>query len=70
MGRNLGSSLEHVRAVDPRIRPGQSEAPDPKLVFGMYVLPTVPTVGAIFKQEAMREQSVDTIWTVYVTEPS
>ena len=47
MGRNLGSSLEPVKAVDPRIRPGQSEAPDPKLVFGIYVLPIVTELGAI-----------------------
>lgn len=28
-----------------------------------YVLPTGPTMGAIFKDEDLREQHVETIWT-------
>ena len=35
----------------------------------MYVLSTVPTVGAIFKDRALREQGfVETVWTAHVTE--
>ena len=35
----------------------------------MYVLPAIPTVGAIFKDAALRKQCVtDTIWKVYVAE--
>lgn len=34
-------------------------------VLGMYILPTVPRVGAL---EEWR--SIETTWTVYVTEPS
>lgn len=44
-------------------------APSP--VLGMYALPTVPTVGAIFKDKALRGQCVvETTRAVYVTEPS
>ena len=38
-------------------------------VFRTYVLLTVPMVGAIFKDAALRKQCVtDTIWKVYVAE--
>ena len=57
--------------ADSQDAPGQLEAPCPSPVPGMYVLPTIPTVGAIFKDAALREQSVaEIIWTVYVTELS
>jgi len=37
-------------------------------VLGIYVLPSVPTVGTFFKTEALRDQCVvETIWTEYVT---
>ena len=43
----------------------------PFLFLGMYILPTVPTVGAIFKNAALRDQcAVETIWMVGVIEPS
>lgn len=36
----------------------------------MYILLTIPIVGTIFKDTALREQSVaETIWTEYVPEP-
>ena len=42
----------------------------PSPVLEMYILPTVPTVGAIFKAAALREQCVvETIWAVDVAEP-
>ena len=57
--------------ADPGVGPGQSEAPHPSLVFGIYTLPTVPIGGAVFKEAALREQSVvGTIWMIYVPEPS
>lgn len=37
-----------------------------EVVFGMYALLTIPTVGAFFKDVALREQSVfETVWMVY-----
>ena len=40
-------------------------------VVGMYVLPTVLTVGAIFKDTALREQCViESIWAVSIAEPN
>lgn len=38
-----------------RIGPGQSEAPLPSPVLGMCSLPTIPTVGAIFRDTVLRE---------------
>ena len=39
-------------------------------VLEMRFWPIVSTVGAIFKEAALREQCViETIWTVYVAEP-
>ena len=35
--------------VDLPAEPGQPEAPHPRPIFGIYILPTVPTVAAIFK---------------------
>lgn len=41
------------------------------LVIEKYVLPTVPTTGAIFKDVTLREDGIiETICTEYVTEPS
>ena len=35
----------------------------------MYVLPAIPTVGAIFEDAALRKPCVtDTVWKVYVAE--
>ena len=43
----------------------------PSPVLGMCVPPTVPTVEAIFKDTALREQCVvKTIQTVHMTEPT
>ena len=39
-------------------------------IFGMYALPTVSTLGAGFRNVALREECVaETIWTESVTEP-
>ena len=35
--------------VDTRVRSGQSEAPTPSPILGIYVLPTVPIDGIVFK---------------------
>ena len=54
-----------------KLDPGSWMLLTPSLVLGMYVLPTVPTVGAGFRDTALREQcAVETIWTVHVTESS
>ena len=54
-----------------RTGPELSEAPHPLTVLGIYILPTMPTVGAIFKDTDLREQEVfETIITEYMTEPS
>lgn len=38
--------------------------------LGMYIVPTLPTAKAIFKDAALRGQCVvETIWTAYLTEP-
>ena len=40
-------------------------------ILGIYILPTGPTVGAIFKDTALRKQcDVEVICMVYVTESS
>lgn len=42
----------------------------PAPVFGIYVLHTVPIVGAIVKDSVLRERCVvETVWMVYLTEP-
>lgn len=41
--------------VDPQARPKESKAPHPYPVHGIYVLPTVSTVGATFKNAALTE---------------
>lgn len=43
----------------------------PSPILGLYILPTVPKVGAIFKDVSLREQCViETIWMAYMAEPS
>lgn len=43
---------------------------DPPPVIRMYNLPTVPTVGTVFMDAALREKcAVKTIWTVYKLNP-
>ena len=65
-----GDCGEEVTEDDPQAEPRQSEAPRPSPALGRYTLPTVPTVGPIFKDAALREQCVvETTWMVYVTEP-
>ena len=49
---------------DPGAGPGQLEAPYPAPVLAVRILPTVPTVGAIFKDAALSDQCVvETTWT-------
>lgn len=51
--------------------PGNWKLLTPSLVLEMYFLPTMPIVGAIFKDTSLRELAVvENIWTVYVTEAS
>ena len=61
--------------IDLRARFSQSEAPHPLLVPEMYVLHTTPTVGAIFKDTALRQWYVietnwmgGMTWTTYIEE--
>lgn len=57
--------------ADPPDGPWQSGAFPPSRGLGMNILPSVPTVGNIFRDAAFREHCVvETIWTAYVTEPS
>lgn len=42
--------------VDPGAEPGQSGLLISFLVLGMYTLPTIPTVGAIFTDTDWRDQ--------------
>lgn len=43
----------------------------PSHVLGMCILPTVSIAGADFKDAGLKGQCVaETVWTVYVTEPS
>lgn len=44
--------------IDPGAGPVQSEAPHPLPCLAMCILPTVPRVGAVFKDAALREQCV------------
>lgn len=48
----------------------QSEAPHPSLVLGRYLQPTIPILGAIFKDcNAWKEQCVaETMWTRNATD--
>lgn len=41
----------------------------PSPVLGMDILPSIPAVGAVFKDAALREQGiVEDIWVVHKTE--
>ena len=50
-----GSHGEDITTVDPQTGPRQLETPHPFPVLRMYILPTVHTVGAGFKDMALRE---------------
>ena len=55
--------------MDTRAGPGHLGVPQPSPDLGMSVLLAIPTVGAIFKDAALRKQCVtDTIWKVYMAE--
>ena len=41
--------------VDTRVRSGQSEAPTPSPILGIYVLPTVPIDGIVFEDTVLRK---------------
>ena len=41
--------------VDTRVRSGQSEAPTPSPILGIYVLPSVPIDGIVFKDTVLRK---------------
>lgn len=54
-----------------KLNSGILEAPYPSLVLEMYVLTTVLTARAIFKNAVLGELSViETILTEYATKPS
>ena len=60
----------HDHWLTSELDPGNGRHLTPSPVLGMHILPTVPTMGAVFKDGAMREQRVvETIWTVHTTEP-
>ena len=53
----------NLRDLDPGRKKGLITAP----VLGMYVLPNIFIVGAIFKNTALREKcTVETIWMVFM----
>lgn len=57
--------------IDLRAGPRPSQAPHPSSCLRMYIPCTGPTVEAVFKDTALKEQRVvKAIWTVYVAEPS
>lgn len=65
------SSRGHDQWLTHQLDPGNQGLFPPSLGLGMYILPSVPTVGDVFRDAAFREQcGVETIWTAYVTEPS
>lgn len=50
--------------VDLQAGPGNQSLLAPSLILGLYVLPTIPTAGAIFRDIVLREQCVaETPWT-------
>lgn len=50
--------------------PGNQRLPTHSPGLGMYAFPTVPTVGAVFKDITLKEQCVvETLWMVYMPEP-
>lgn len=55
----LGEVIEKTRlSVDPQAGPRKLEALSTSLFLGMYILPTFPTVGMVFKDTVLREQCV------------
>lgn len=47
------------------------EAPHALPVLELHAPPTMPTMGAIFKNTDLKEQCVvEPIWLLYITEPS
>lgn len=62
------SSREHDSQLTFGLDPGNQRLLTPSPVTGRYVLRASPTVGAILKDAAFREQCVvGTTWMVYVT---
>lgn len=68
----LEEVVERIRlSVDLQAGPGLLEAPHPLPVLGMFVLPALSIVGAIFKNEGLRQQYViEATWTEWVTKSS
>ena len=65
-----GSRLEDTTTHRPRIWTKPIWGSSSLTYVGIYILSTSPTVGVIFKHEALREWYViETIWMVYVTQP-
>ena len=62
------SSIGHDCCLTHNLDPGKWRLLTASPVLQMNVLLTLSTVGAIFKAVALREQYVETIWTVYLTE--
>ena len=61
--------LDHQPTCE--LDPDNQGLPTTSPVLGTKILPIVPTLGASFREIALREQYVvETIWTVYMTEPS
>lgn len=61
--------LEDVKYwLTSKLDTGNSKFLSSSLAFGMYILLTIPTVGTIFKDTALRDQSVVmTIGIVHMT---
>ena len=65
--KHLEKYLEHSKYQKKKKKMPIEEAPHPFLFLGMYILPSIPTIGAIFKDMALREHCVsETFWMVYV----
>lgn len=65
------SSREHDSQLTFELDPGNQRFLTPSPVIGRYILHARPTVGAILKDAALREQCVvETTWMVYVTKLS
>ena len=64
------ASVKTWQLGDPRANCRQSEAYHPLSCPWNYVLLTLPTVGIISEDIALREPCVvETIWMVYITTP-
>ena len=54
--RSSNQTHDHwLPVVDPQGGPEQLEAPHLTCVLGIYILPSVLTVGAVFKDAALRK---------------